>query len=233
MKRGNLPYWIFLFILGFIIGLLTIIHFKSVQLRNINSLRSEKELEQMIPQLERRVRLLKQKINQEATLINQEQERLKEFKKISEARLEKLQQLKAQAGLSPQEGKGIIITLEENPPGSTEYFLIHASDLRDIVNLLWAKGASAISINNERVVFGTSIDCLVNTILVNNTKLGPPYKIMASGDPTSLKEALNTSPDLKSLRERIKKGRLELRVEETNNLKIPPYSLGLTFHYLH
>ena len=40
---------------------------------------------------------------------------------------------------------------------------------------------------------GMEIRCVGNVILVNTTRLAPPYEILAIGDPQELEDAISTS----------------------------------------
>ena len=57
-----------------------------------------------------------------------------------------------------------------------------------MLNLLWLAGAEAVSLNGERVVATTSIYCVGSTILVNDTRLSPPYEFLAIGDPARARD---------------------------------------------
>ncbi|MEA2640061.1 MAG: hypothetical protein QOF51_1455 [Chloroflexota bacterium] len=107
-----------------------------------------------------------------------------------------LQALKRRAGLTPMQGPGIKITLDDSqsravPVGTdANLLLVHDFDLRDTIALLWSSGAEAIDINGQRIVDTTSIYCVGTTILVNDTRLSPPYVIQAIG-PTGMQATLS------------------------------------------
>ena len=112
---------------------------------------------------------LKKQITELHKKINENQDLLKKAKVTSSASLDYLEKLKSQIALSPLTGDGVkIILADSNATPATEDTIVHASDLRDLVNLLWANGASGITINDQRFSASTSIDCIVNTILINN-----------------------------------------------------------------
>lgn len=83
-------------------------------------------------------------------------------------------------------GTGIEITLKDNhsifAPVQDEKGIVHNTDLLKIVNFLWADGASAISINGERIVFNSHISCVGPTILVNKKRINSPFVIKAVGE---------------------------------------------------
>jgi uncharacterized protein YlxW (UPF0749 family) len=106
-----------------------------------------------------------------------------------------LQDLRARAGVTPVEGPGVVVELNDNPrpprPGEDpNKTILHYSDLYAVVADLWAAGADAVAVNGERVVSSTGINCVGTTILCNAKRLAPPYVITAIGDPDVLLAAL-------------------------------------------
>ena len=122
---------------------------------------------------------------------------------------------KAQAGLTEVSGEGITVVLNDsdqrrNNPNS----IAHASDMRDLVNHFFQNGAKAVSIEGaggiqERISFFSSIDCIVNTVLINETKIVPPFRIMVLGDRDRLIAAVNDRIALKQIYERVDQEGLE------------------------
>jgi len=106
-----------------------------------------------------------------------------------------LQEMRALVGLTPLEGPGIILELNDStrPPRAGEdpnKTILHYTDISGIVAELWVAGAEAIAINGERVVASTGINCVGTTILCNTKRLAPPYIITAIGDPARLRQYL-------------------------------------------
>jgi uncharacterized protein YlxW (UPF0749 family) len=94
--------------------------------------------------------------------------------------------------------------------------------MRDLVNYLWLKGAKAISIEGaggkeERVGPMTSIDCIVNTVLINGTKIVPPFQIKAIGDRQVLNSAIGDKAALKQIYDRVDKEGLKFYVVDNIN----------------
>lgn len=106
-----------------------------------------------------------------------------------------LQEMRALVGLTPLEGPGLVIILNDSTrapragedPNKT---ILHYSDIAAIVAELWAAGAEGIAINGERVVASTGINCVGTTILCNTKRVAPPYVITAIGDPARLRQYL-------------------------------------------
>lgn len=114
-----------------------------------------------------------------------------------------LAQLQIRAGLTALEGPGIIITVDDNKNiligDDPNRYVIHYENLLFIVNDLRNAGAEAISINGQRIVVSSEIRCVGNVILINTTRLAPPFEISAIGDPTALTEAIEYSTTYQQL----------------------------------
>ena len=116
----------------------------------------------------------------------------------SKGHRESLDEAKIMAGTVNVVGKGIVVTLTDSPkldpnednPEVVENYMIHASDISGVVDELFAAGAEAISVNDQRFVANTSVRCVGPAILVNSKHLAPPYVINAIGDPKVLDAAL-------------------------------------------
>jgi len=132
------------------------------------------------------------------------------------------------AGLTDVQGEGVKIILDD----STSYLLqeqsiAHAADIRDIVSLLKRAGAEAISINGERVVTTTAVDCIVNTILVNETRISNPFEISAIGDKDLLHRVLVDKAILQDLHKRVSSDGVVYQVTKENDILIKAHSGGL------
>ena len=109
-----------------------------------------------------------------------------------------LAQAKFLAGLTPVQGPGIIVTLNDSkkkmpdnvPSGMTPPNLIHDTDINQIVNELKAAGAEAISVNDQRLVATSAVRSVGPDILINNVPQAPPYVIQAIGNPHVLQGAI-------------------------------------------
>jgi uncharacterized protein YlxW (UPF0749 family) len=107
-----------------------------------------------------------------------------------------LDYLKLISGLTDVTGEGVVISLNdaENPDSeSVMDFIIHDSDILNVVNQLRLAGALAISINNERIISTSEQLCAGPTIKINNNRYAVPYEIKAIGDSTVLYNAMKDS----------------------------------------
>lgn len=107
---------------------------------------------------------------------------------------EDLSEARLATGLTEVRGPGMVIEIADslNPTTGDDRVIdyVVVDDLRDIVTALWGAGAEAITIAGgggaggvpaERMVASTSIDGAGPAILVNSTRLSPPYRIEAIG----------------------------------------------------
>jgi len=96
--------------------------------------------------------------------------------------------------------------------------IIHDIDILRLLNDLRKSGATAISINGERVLGKTQIKCSGSTITVNDTTYGQPFVIRAIGDIDSLNAAV-LSPESYTYSLKEVYG-INIEVESINNMKI-------------
>ena len=160
---------------------------------------------------------------------------LSERQSAAEAESDRLEALRAElerqqllAGLTEVHGPGVRVILDDsaaNPPSSSDAspYLIHEQDLRDIVNLLWLAGSEAIAINDERLVASSSIYCVGSTVMVNSTRLSPPYAIRAIGNPRVQQDYLRNPSYLPILKEKRRIYGLRFDVDAQASLVLPAY----------
>lgn len=109
----------------------------------------------------------------------------------------RIEHLKERASLAPVQGSGLSITLNDSNLVTRIDFssynenFVQSSNLRDLVNLLFLKNATAISVNGRRITPLTSIQSLFDTILVGNFRAIPPFVVEAIGNIEELSESVN------------------------------------------
>lgn len=201
------------------------------------SLSSREDLADTIRRLEDEQTALKGRI----ALLRSELTRLQDESTESSELLDELAaDLEAQrivAGLRSVRGPGIRLTLgdsavENLPPNADlNNYILHDYDIRDVVNLLWASNAEAVAVNEERVVGTTAIYCVGNTIMVNDTRLSPPYEIKAIGDANKLDATLADAASLAELKARAKVYGLQYRAAQQAELTVPAFQGSFAIRY--
>jgi uncharacterized protein YlxW (UPF0749 family) len=145
-------------------------------------------------------------------------ERLKHAESEVDSLRARLQEVKAQAGLAPLSGTGIIVRLYDAPGSAGVGEIVHDFDVRDIVNELFAAGATGIAVNNQRLVTTSSIRCAGPVILVNQKPIAVnPVTIFALGDP----EVLTSSLDL--IQVEFKASGVRMEVEQAEDITLPAH----------
>jgi uncharacterized protein YlxW (UPF0749 family) len=169
---------------------------------------------------------------------------LSTYQSQAAAETDRLQRLNAEldaqmaaAGLTAAHGPGVAVTLDDStmrnaPPSSDpNALLIHEYDLRDVINVLWLAGAEAISINDERVVGNTSVYCVGSTVMVNTTRLSPPYIVRAIGEPAVLAETLRNPAYLTTLRRKAEREGITFKVAKVSKMTLPAYTGGFSVRH--
>lgn len=232
IKHINLSYMsLILLAIGVSIGILVTAQWRTQPSRATDPIVSYGSLVQTKEKLLEENENLKERIKTLNEETSKAQETLKNYSDLK-SKVEKVENYEKEAGLTELNGEGILITLSDsiNSEVSTES-ITHAADLRDIVNFLWGNGVDAIEINGERIVFNTSIDCIVNTILINSTKTTPPFLIKAIGDPTELLSKMNNPDTLSDIKKRVVSEGLVFETEKKDNVNIKPYSGSMELDY--
>lgn len=137
-------------------------------------------------------------------------------------------------GLTDVTGPGVIITLSDNENATSENigltedirdYLVHDSNLREVIRKLKNSGAEAISINDQRLVFNTWVTCSGNVIRVNGVKVGSPFEIKAIGSPEllygNLEQTIKKLNDLGII----------VNIEKKDNINIIKYSGTIQQNY--
>lgn len=101
-------------------------------------------------------------------------------------------QLLASVGAVAVQGPGLVITIDDAPldaaadEAERNEGRVLSRDLQIVVNALWAAGAEAIDINEQRLTSRSAIRFAGEAILVNYRPLTRPYVVRAIGDPDRL-----------------------------------------------
>jgi uncharacterized protein YlxW (UPF0749 family) len=129
-------------------------------------------------------------------------------------------------------GSGVTVTLDDSPlwenavnnNGTTANindYVIHQQDVESVVNALWAGGADALMIMDQRVLFNSAVICSGNVLSLHGKKYSPPFTISAIGDPQRLRAALNDSEAITILKQYVTAFGIGYKVENAEDLQFP------------
>ncbi|MGH3358712.1 MAG: DUF881 domain-containing protein [Nocardioidaceae bacterium] len=142
---------------------------------------------------------------------------------------EEAEELMPESGFTPVEGPGIRIALSDAPRESDpagvdpNLLVVHQQDIQGFVNALWAGGAEAISLQNQRLISTTGIKCVGNTVVLDGVPYAPPYVIEAVGDVTQMQAALEASDAVSVYRDYVDTYDLGLESSIEADLDLPAY----------
>ena len=145
----------------------------------------------------------------------------------------RLKQAQMDAGLLAVTGQGIIITIDDNTEGlkknpldDPNKYIVHYESILHIISELKAAGAEAIDVNGQRIIATSEIRCVGNVILVNTTRLAPPFIVQAIGSPKLLYEmTINREVGI------LKSSQYPVSIKESEQVVIPAYNGELQFHF--
>lgn len=151
---------------------------------------------------------------------------------------DRIQALKTELGLTEIIGSGVKIVLDDSPSITRDSLLIepnalvHAADLRDIINILRTFPFTGLSINGQRIVAISSIRSAGNTILVNNLTVAPPFNIEILTDvPDLVIQTLSHETELPGIYERILQNGIQFKFKKVEEITLPAYTGGYPTHH--
>ncbi len=130
-------------------------------------------------------------------------------------------------GTVPVDGPGLVVTLSDGTRegGSSADeegdSAVQDSDLQHVVNALWAGGAEAISVNDQRLTTLSAIRSAGSAILVDLQPLTAPYHVRAIGDPEAMQVELARSGTTDLLRLLGTRYGIHSSVAEQSSLRLP------------
>lgn len=135
-------------------------------------------------------------------------------------------------GMAPVSGPGLRVTLDDAgyslstlPEGySVDDVVVHQQDLQGVVNALWAGGAEAIMVQDQRILSTSSIQCVGNTLYLQGRVYSPPYTVTAIGDPQALHAALGADPVVTTYRQWAEAIGLGYAVQDLAAIEIPAHT---------
>ena len=92
-------------------------------------------------------------------------------------------------------------------------------------------GAEAVSINDQRILSTTAINCNGNVVRINNEKIAVPFVIKAIGSPEGLYGTLFRPDGYLDLMKNANI-KIEFEKKENNDLVIPKYTGKRQYEYL-
>lgn len=136
------------------------------------------------------------------------------------------------AGLTALTGPGLTVTLTDAARGADGSYasdatpddlVVHQQDVQSVLNALWAGGADAVVVQDQRVVTTSAPRCIGNTLLLHGRTWSPPYTLAAIGDPDRLAAALEAERGVAIYRQYVARFGLGYDVR-TGDVDAPAYT---------
>lgn len=139
--------------------------------------------------------------------------------------------LAPEVGLAAVTGPAVAVSLDDAgytldtlPAGySVDDVVVHQQDLQGVINALWAGGAEAIMVQDQRIIATSSVQCVGNTLYLEGRVYSPPYTVTAIGDPEALHAALDADPVVQTYRDWSAAVGLGYRVEDLGQTQLPAF----------
>jgi uncharacterized protein YlxW (UPF0749 family) len=144
--------------------------------------------------------------------------------------------LASAAGTEAVTGPVLSVTLKDAkrtaarlPEGYTaDDIVVHQQDVQSVVNALWAGGAEAMTLQDQRVISTSAVRCVGNTLILQGRVYSPPYTIRAIGDPAAMRAALDRSEQVTIYRQYARLLGLGYDVKTLDKSTFPAYAGSLS-----
>lgn len=152
-----------------------------------------------------------------------------------------IEDLAPQAGLTAVRGPALTVSLDDSDQAPVEGeveagltlddFIVHQQDLEGVINALWAGGAEAMTIMDQRVVSTSAVRCVGSVLSLHGRTYSPPYRVSAIGDVAAMQAALSASEPVSIYREYVRELGLGYEVGVEPDATFPAYDGALALQH--
>lgn len=146
--------------------------------------------------------------------------------------------LVATAGLAAVAGPAIEVTLDDAPRDAPvppnakpDDLVVHQQDVQAVVNALWAGGAEAVQLMDQRVISTSAVRCVGNTLILQGRVYSPPYRVIAIGPVNGMRDAIETSPQIDIYQQYVQAMGLRWSLKVRSSVTIPAFSGSVVLRY--
>lgn len=149
--------------------------------------------------------------------------------------------LASTAGLTAVSGPALTVALDDSDQApvdgeveeglALDDFIVHQQDLEGVINALWAGGAEAMMIMDQRVISTSAVRCVGNVLSLQGRTYSPPYTVSAIGDVDAMRAALDASEPVSIYREYVRELGLGYDVAAEIDVTFPAYEGGLALQF--
>ncbi|MGD7008513.1 DUF881 domain-containing protein [Metabacillus sp. 84] len=157
----------------------------------------EYESRQLLVEQEEKNLELGEELHKKQQSVQKLEENLKKDKQASSVMVEEIEELRMYVGEIGVKGEGVQITLEDSSyvpaDENANNYIVHESHIFKVINELLISGASAVSINGQRISADSYIYCNGPVVTVDGNQFPAPFVISAIGDPDTMLAAFTIS----------------------------------------
>lgn len=182
--------------IGLLIGLILAIQVKNLDENyHFISVKTISDLNMAIRKEKDEVEHLKNMIELQENRLRDYQSAIEGDGSINEILIQDIELMRMKSGYYDLEGPGVMVVLRD---GERELYegenpnnvIVHDEDVLRIINDLKIAGAEALSINGQRYLNTSEIQCTGPTITINQMTYAQPFVIKAIGNPDTLNAAI-------------------------------------------
>lgn len=151
------------------------------------------------------------------------------------AALAELDAISVDAGLVEMTGPGVVVTMTDAPrnadgkypvDATPDDLVVHQQDVQSVLNALWAGGAEAVGMQDQRIVNTSAPRCIGNTLLLHGRTYSPPYVMRAIGNTERLEAALASEPGIRVFKQYATRFGLGFTQTSPGQITVPAYTGG-------
>lgn len=227
---------------GILLGISLLIGFiLAIQVKNLDedyhfiSVKTISDLNMAIRQEKAEIEQLKSRIELQENRLREYQSAIETDGSIDEIIIQDIKLMRIRSGYYDLEGPGVMVVLKdserelyegENPNN----VIVHDEDVLKIINDLKIAGAEALSINGQRYLNTSEIQCTGPTITINQMTYAQPFVIKAIGNPDTLNAAIKAPGTYASEIKEVFGLQVESHVSE--RIRIPKYQGNNRLRYV-
>jgi uncharacterized protein YlxW (UPF0749 family) len=110
------------------------------------------------------------------------------------------------------------------PKGVTaDMIVVHQQDVQSVVNALWAGGAEAMMVQDQRLISTSAVRCVGNTLILQGRVYSPPYVIQAIGNRAEMRASLDLNKQVQTYRDYVTFYGMGYDVKSRDKVTFPAY----------
>lgn len=225
MKSSRVILSIILMLTGFIIAYSYQYAHKDDNKPKVTSevLKKENDIREKVIKEQEANRALQKQISDTRNQIQAVEDHLAKQKTVTFNLVEELNKYRLIDGLTKVQGPGVKVTLSDAayvPDGDNpNNYIVHQQDIQEVIYELYAIGAEAVSVNNQRITNHSYIQCVGPVVKVDGNRHAAPFVVKAIGDPDMLVGSLEMNGNTADI---LRARGITVKIEKQDNIIMDP-----------